>query len=150
MKTLDELFEQELEDIYYVEQNLIKLLEKLEGESIDVKLREAFSKHREETIQQVQRLEQVFDMLGKTPKKVVCQGLVGLLKEKAELSKKRPTKEIREVFNITAGIKTERYEISAYEGLIKMAKKIGANEVIGLFEQNLNEEKNALATLQKF
>lgn len=150
VKTIEELFEHELEDIYYVEQNLVKTLEKLENESIDQKLKEAFSKHRQETIKQVERIEDVFAKLGLTPKKTICHGLMGLIKEKSELAKMKPTKEIREIFNITAAIKTERYEISAYEGLIKMAKMIKRENVISLFEQNLKEETGALNTLEKF
>ena len=145
---LRELFEHELKDIYYAEQKLVEALGQLASESQQPQVRAAFESHRMETQGQVQRLEQVFRALGQQPETQVCAGIEGLLKEKQSFSKEKPSPAILEVFNIGAGEKTEHYEISAYQGMIQHAQQLGLTEVVGLLQQNLQEEEAALRKLQ--
>jgi len=143
------LFVHELQDIYYAEQKLIEALGELARESTRQDLQQAFTSHRKETQGQVQRLEQVFQIVGMQPKAETCQGIEGLLKEKKTFTtKESPTPDILDMFNIGASQKVERYEITAYENLIMMAQQLNLSEAVPLLQQNLQEEQAALQKLQ--
>jgi ferritin-like metal-binding protein YciE len=147
MDNLRQLFEHDLKDIYYAEHALIKALDEMQGESTSAEVRQAFASHKMQTEGHVKRLDQVFGELGEKAEAEVCPGIEGLIKEKKEFSKEKPTKQILDVFNLAAGAKAERYEISAYEGLIGMAGKLGLKESTGLLRANLQEEEHALSTV---
>ncbi len=138
------LFEHELMDIYNAEQQLIKALSELEKESKDVEIREAFKSHRAETEEHIRRVEEVFRGMGKRPKSKECRGMKGLLEEKKSFSKEKPTGDVKDLFNLNSAAKVERYEISAYEGLINLARKHGMDNAAELLDINLQDEKNAL------
>jgi len=146
--TLRELFEHELKDVYYAEQKLVEALQQLAGESTKPEIRRAFEDHRKETQNQIKRLEQVFSLLGQQPETEVCAGIEGLLKEKQSFSREKPSEEILQVFNLGAAQKTERYEITAYENLIELGRKLQLREAVQLFNETLTEEKAALQKLQ--
>ncbi len=148
MQTIEELFEHELKDIYSAEHSLLDALEQMAGESSDREIRKAFTQHRKETQGQIKRLEKIFKSMGEKPKAETCQGVEGLIKEKKAFIRKKPSKELLEYYNIGAGQKTERYEITAYENLIDMADKLGMAETVGLLEQTLQEEEAALNKLK--
>ena len=145
---LSELFEHELRDIYYAEQKLVEALGQLASESIQPQVRQAFESHRMETQHHVQRLEQVFQLLGRQPQAQTCQGIEGLIKEKQAFGKEQPSAAILQVFNLGAAAKTERYEITAYEGLIQEAQQLGLTQAVPLLQQNLQEEQAALQKVQ--
>lgn len=143
------LFIHEVEDMYYAEQTLVEALGELARESTRQDLQQAFISHRKETQGHVQRLEQVFQILGMTPKTETCQGIEGLLKEKKTFtSKESPTPDILDMYNIGASQKVERYEMTAYENLIQMAQQLGLTQAVPLLQQNLQEEQAAFAKLQ--
>jgi ferritin-like metal-binding protein YciE len=146
MKTIEELFEHELKDIYGGEQSLLEALEQMASESTDREIKKAFTQHRKETQGQIKRLEKVFKSLGQKPEAETCPGIEGLIKEKKVFMRERPSEELIEFFNIGAAQKTERYEITSYENLIDMAGKLGLADAVELLEQNLQEEE---ATLNK-
>jgi len=148
MQTIEELFEHELKDIYSAEHALLDALEQMASESSDRDIRKAFTQHRRETQAQIKRLERIFRTLGQKPEADTCAGIEGLIKEKKLFMRERPTPELLEFFNIGAAQKTERYEITAYEGLIDMADKLGMSDVVELLEQNLQEEEAALNKLK--
>jgi ferritin-like metal-binding protein YciE len=148
MQTIEELFEHELKDMYGAEHMLLGALEQMAGESSDREIKRAFTQHRKETQGQIKRLEKIFKSLGQKPEVEPCHGVEGLLKEKKAFMKERPSDELVEFFNIGAGQKTERYEITAYESLIDMADKLGMRDAVELLEQNLLEEEAALNKLK--
>jgi len=143
------LFIHELGDAYYAEQKLVEALGELAGESTRQDLQQAFISHRQETQGQIQRLEQVFQLLNMPAKAETCQGIEGLIKEKKTFtSKESPTPDILDMYNIGASQKVERYEITAYENLILMAQQLGMTEAVSLLQQNLQEEQAAFKKLQ--
>jgi ferritin-like metal-binding protein YciE len=148
MSTIEELFEHELKDMYGAETSLLDALEQMAGESSDREIKKAFTQHRKETQGQVKRLEKIFKSLGQKPEAETCPGIEGLIKEKKAFMRERPTPQLLEFFNIGAGQKTERYEITAYENLIDMAEKLGMADAVELLEQNLQEEETALNKLK--
>ncbi len=151
VNNLKKLVEHELKDMYFAEQRLIPALAKLEHEALDEKIKEAFSVHKEQTKNQVIRLEKVFHLLGMKPAKKACAGILGLLKEKSDFAKERPSKEMRELFNLETAMKAERYEIGAYEGLIQLVGGLEhGEESRQLLQENLDEERAALQKLQSF
>ena len=148
MQTIEELFEHELKDIYSAEHSLLDALEQMAGESSDREIKKGFMQHRKETQGQIKRLEKVYKSLGQKPEVGTCPGVEGLIKEKKAFMREKPSEELLEFYNIGAGQKVERYEITAYEGLIDMADKLGMTDVVELLEQNLQEEEMALNKLK--
>ena len=148
MSTIEELFEHELKDMYGAETSLLDALEQMAGESSDREIKKAFTQHRKETQGQIKRLEKIFKSLGQKAEAETCPGIEGLIKEKKAFMRERPSPQLLEFFNIGAGQKTERYEITAYENLIDMAEKLGMADAVELLEQNLQEEETALNKLK--
>jgi len=148
MQTIEELFEHELQDIYSAEQSLLDALEQMANESSDREIKKGFTQHRKETQGQIKRLEKIFKTLGRKPESTTCLGIEGLIREKKALMREKPSDELLEFYNVGAAQKVERYEITAYEGLIDMAEKLGMSDVVDLLEQNLQEEEMALNKLK--
>jgi ferritin-like metal-binding protein YciE len=147
MDSIDKLFEHELEDIYDAELKLVDALKKQAAECTTPVIREGFQAHQKETRAQVERLEKAFEAYGKEPSRGKgCAGIDGLLEEHKEFGAEKPSPEIFEIFNLTAAAKVERYEITAYESLIRLASQLGLDDVVPLLEENLAEEQ---ATLSK-
>lgn len=146
--TIEELFEHELKDMYGAETSLLDALEQMASESSDREIKKAFQQHRKETQGQIKRLEKIFKLMGKKAEAVTCPGIEGLIKEKKAFMRERPSAELLEFFNVGAGQKAERYEITAYENLIDMADKLGMSDAVELLEQNLQEEEAALNKLK--
>ena len=148
MSTIEELFEHELKDIYGGETALLAALDQMAEESSDREIKKGFQQHRKETQGQVKRLEKVFKMLGRRAEAVPCAGIDGLVKEKKQFMKERPSEELLEFYNVGAAQKVERYEITSYENLIDMADKLGLADAVELLEQNLQEEEATLNRLK--
>lgn len=148
MQTIEELFAHELKDIYGAEHSLLDALEQMAGESSDREIRKAFTQHRKETQGQIKRLDKIFKSMGQKPEAQTCPGVEGLIKEKKAFMREKPSDELLEFYNIGAGQKAERYEITAYESLIDMADKLGMTDAVELLEQNLQEEEAALNKLK--
>ena len=150
--SLHGMFEHDLKDIFFAEQQLIKSLDKMEKEAKIPEIKEAFAQHKAETKGQVERLKEVFRMMGESPKAQKCPGILGIIKEKEEfnkeVSKGKDGKELLDLYNLGAASKVERYEISAYEGLINIAQKHDMTDVIPLLAANLEEERAALTKVQ--
>jgi ferritin-like metal-binding protein YciE len=151
MTSLQDLFKHELKDIYSGEHLLLDALEELESESTDPNLAEAFAEHRQQTEGHIARLEQVAQTVNGEDGELEaeeCPGIEGLIEEKKVFAKERPSPEILDVFNVGAGQKTERYEITAYESLIEMAGKLGLRDAMGELRATLQEEEAALKKLK--
>lgn len=148
MQTIEELFEHELQDIYAAEQALLDALEQMANESSDREIKRGFTQHRRETQAQIKRLDRIYKALGQKPKASTCPGMEGLIKEKKAFLREKPSDELLEFYNVGAAQRVERYEITAYEGLIDMAEKLGMTEAVDLLEQNLQEEEMTLNRLK--
>ena len=145
---LKEFFIDELKDIYWAEQKLVKTLPKLEKAASSEELKSAFGNHLEETKTHVQRLEQAFKLLGEKAEAKKCDAMEGITEEGSSVIE--DTDEgtaTRDVALVMAGQKAEHYEIATYGGLIQIANILGQEEVAGLLEETLEEEKNADQTL---
>lgn len=148
MNTLQELFEHELEDIYYAENELLDVLEQLASQTEHEEITQAFEEHREQTEGHVERLEQVFEMIGEPPEEEECEGIQGLVKEHEEFLEQDPDQRILDVHNVTAAEKTEHYEITAYGNLAFLADRLGMDDAGDLLHENLEEEKETLDKLK--
>jgi ferritin-like metal-binding protein YciE len=149
IRTPRDLFLHELGDILDVEQKLTnEVLPKLIGEVEDGEFKHGLEKHLDQTRGHVTNLEQVFDMLGEQPQAEKCVGFEGLKAEHDELMSE-VSRDLVEVVDLGAAARTEHYEIAAYDGLIKMARSLGETDVIDLLDENLKQEKEALAEVQK-
>lgn len=147
---LRDFFVDELRDIYWAEEHLVKALEKMEKKATTVELSDAFASHCEETRNHVNRLEEVFDMLGEKAKAKKCEAMNGIIDE-AETIVSDTEKDTltRDVGLIMAAQKAEHYEIATYGGLITLANTLGLNSVADILKQTLSEEKSADEKLTK-
>jgi ferritin-like metal-binding protein YciE len=139
---LQELFIEELRDIYWAEKHLVKALPKMEKATSSEELAGAFSDHLAATQEHVSRLEQVFELMGEKPRGKKCEAMEGLVKEaESVVEDTEEGTSTRDVALIIAAQKVEHYEIAAYGGLATLAKTLGLNEVKELLGQTLEEEK---------
>lgn len=147
MENLLDLFLHELRDAYDAEQRGVETLKKMEGHVTDESLKDALASHREETETHVERIEQVFRMLGEDAEAETCPGFRGIAEEHARFMKEDPSEEISNIFHVWAAVKAERYEISSYEALIELADRMGNADVADVLEETLAEEEQALERL---
>lgn len=144
---LHKLFEEELKDIYWAEKALTKAIPKMIKKATSQDLIDALEDHLEETEGQVERCEQVFEILGKSPQAKKCEAMDGLIKEAEELMSDSDEGIMRDAAIISAAQKVEHYEIASYGTLATFAKTLGLNDAAELLVETLNEEKNADETL---
>jgi ferritin-like metal-binding protein YciE len=150
IKTMNDLFVHQLQDIYYAEQQLVKALPKMAEKATDKQLKQGFLTHLDETRTHVQRLEQVFQMHGAKVKAVDCPAIDGIIEEANEIAGEIDNKKVLDAALIAAAQAVEHYEITRYGTLITWSKQLGKNDVARVLEQTLNEEKatdKALTTL---
>lgn len=141
---LQELFMNELRDIYWAEKHLVKALSKMEKAASSDELATAFSDHLAVTQEQVSRLEQVFEMLGEKPRGKKCEAMEGLVKEGEEVvDETEKGSATRDAGLIISAQKVEHYEIAAYGGLTQLAKTLGKDDVAAILGEILEEEKEA-------
>ena len=144
-----DLFLHELGDILYVERQLVaEALPKLISEVTDEELQEALEGHLEETKKHVSNVEEVFSLLGETPKAEECIGFEGLKSEHDKMVAESSA-ELVDVVDLGAAARTENYEIAAYEGLRRMAKAMDEEKAVELLDANLRDEKEALRTVER-
>jgi ferritin-like metal-binding protein YciE len=141
-KTLNDLFEDGLKDIYYAEKKILVALPKMAKAAESDELAAAFEKHKAETERQVQRLERVFKMLGQQAKGKKCPGIEGILEEGKEVMDEFKGTPALDAGLLAAAQAVEHYEIARYGTLIAWAEKLGLQDAVALFEETLDEEKN--------
>lgn len=145
----EQLFEHELQDMYYAEKALTTVLPKLAEEASDRELSRAFTSHLEETEKQVANLEKVFKQLGKRPEAHPCAGIEGIKKEHDDFLKENsPSSEMLDAFLTGAASRTEHYEIAAYTGLVSQARALKERGAVALLQENLRQEKEALKKVE--
>ena len=141
---LEELFHDELKDIYWAEKHLIKVLPKMQKAATSGELKQAFADHLEVTKGHVTRLEQAFEMLDKKPQAKKCEAMAGITKEGDEIIEDTDKGTLtRDVGLIMAAQKVEHYEIATYGSLAQLAKTLGKNDIAELMVKTLEEEKEA-------
>lgn len=139
---LQELFLEELRDIYWAEKHLVKALPKMQKASSSEELAGAFEDHLAVTQEQVARLEQVFEILGEKARGKKCDAMEGLVSEaESVIEDTEEGTSTRDVALIIAAQKVEHYEIATYGGLATLAKTLGMTEIKDLLGQTLDEEK---------
>jgi ferritin-like metal-binding protein YciE len=144
---LMELFENELKDIYWAEKALTKALPKMAKNASSAELIEAIENHLAETEAQVEKVEQVFELLGKKPVAKKCEAMAGLVKEGEEIMKGTEKGPQRDAGIISAAQKVEHYEIASYGTLKMFATTLGLDDAAAILQDILEEEKTADETL---
>tara|TARA_R110002020_G_scaffold101592_1_gene239188 strand:- start:63 stop:557 length:495 start_codon:yes stop_codon:yes gene_type:complete len=140
---VQELFEDQVADIYYAEKELVKALPKMKKNASNPQLAAAFEAHCEETKGHVARLEQVFELLGKAARAKKCEAIVGLLKEADEITEEFKDTDAIDAALIAASQKVEHYEIATYGTLASLADQLGLTKAKKLLGATLDEEKAA-------
>ncbi|WP_428667125.1 ferritin-like domain-containing protein [Runella sp.] len=140
---LRELFEDSLKDIYYAEKALTKALPKMAKKATSGVLSDAIIEHLSVTEGHVDRLEDVFKVLGIEPQAKKCEAIEGLIKEATEIMESTQEGVVRDAGIIAASQKVEHYEIATYGTLVSFAKTLGEKEAAKLLAETLEEEKVA-------
>src|SRR3954449_11084406 len=141
IKTMNDLFVHQLQDIYYAEQQIVKALPKMADKATDNQLKQGFLTHLDESKVHVQRLEQVFQMHGAEIKAVTCPAIDGIIKEADETAGDVADKKVLDAALINAAQAVEHYEIARYGSLIAWAKQLGRNDCATILQKTLDEEK---------
>jgi ferritin-like metal-binding protein YciE len=139
--SLEELLHEEIKDIYDAEKQLTKALPKLAKKASHPELKQAFEEHLQQTEQQIERLEQVFEHLEMPARGKKCEGMKHLIAEGEDMISEAEDDATRDALMIAAAQKVEHYEIAAYGTMRTWATLLGHNEIAGLFEETLEEEK---------
>ena len=143
LHSLEELFYEQLRDMFDAEKQLVKALPKMAKAATADELRRAFEDHLEETRGHVQRLESVFEAFGKKARGKTCQAMEGLIEEGADIIDADAEPMVRDAGLIAAAQRVEHYEMAVYGCLHTWARQISNREVAELLEQTLSEEKEA-------
>jgi ferritin-like metal-binding protein YciE len=146
-KTMNDLCLGFLQDIYYAERQILKALPKMAKAAQSDKLKQGLLHHREETEHHVERLQQVFEHLGKRARSQTCEAIQGILEEGEETITEFEAGPIRDAGIVANAQAVEHYEMARYGSLIAWFKAAGMKEAVTLLEQTLAEEKHADAVL---
>jgi ferritin-like metal-binding protein YciE len=146
-KNLNDLFLDTLKDIYYAEKQILKALPKMAKAANSDKLRAAFEKHEGETEGQVERLEQVFQLIDKPARGKTCEAILGILEEGKEIMEEYKGTEALDAGMVAAAQAVEHYEISRYGTLKQWAQQLGMKDAVRLLDATLQEEKKTDETL---
>lgn len=138
---LEKLFVEQLKDTYNAEKQIVRALPRMAKAAGDEELREAFETHLQETEKQVERLDRIFQELGKNPQGKKCVGMEGLIEEAKELLNEDVDEDVLDAGLIAAAQKVEHYEIAAYGTICALAKQLGYDDALDLLKQTLEEEK---------
>jgi ferritin-like metal-binding protein YciE len=147
LKNLQELYIEELRDLYNAEQQILKALPKVIDECTSDELRSSLEDHLDQTKEHVERLDEVFQSLGANPKGKKCAAMEGLVKEGQELLEEEMDPNVKDAAIISACQKIEHYEIASYGTVCTWAKLLNREDDLDLLGQTLDEEKEADETL---
>ncbi|MGF6178959.1 ferritin-like domain-containing protein [Ensifer sp. 4252] len=139
-KTLNDLFLDTLKDIYFAEKQILKALPKMARAAQSAEGKAGFLKHRDETEGQIERLEQVFELLGKPARGKTCEAIQGIIAEGEEIMEEYKGTVALDAGLISSAQTVEHYEIARYGTLKAWAKQLGLDEAILLLDANLQEE----------
>lgn len=148
-KMLEDLFLDTLKDIYYAERQIVKALPKMAKAAQDPNLKAGFEKQHTETEGHIERLEQVFEIIGQTPRGKTCDAILGILEEGKDIMA-----EFKDAIALDAGLiasaqAVEHYEMARYGTLRTWAQQLGHDDAAKLFEATLLEERSTDQALTK-
>ena len=143
IKTMEDMLVHGLQDIYYAEQQITKALPKMIDQSTNTDLKRGLKNHLEETNKQIERLDQVFKKLGKTPSGTDCPAIDGLIREADATAGEIEDKSVLDAAIVASAQAVEHYEISRYGTLIAWSEELGHDDIVRFLTTNLNEEKAA-------
>ena len=146
-KTLEDLFHDTLKAIYFAEKKILTALPKMAKAAQSDELRAAFEKHHAETERQVERLEQVFDLIGKKAQGKTCDAIVGIVEEGQEVMKEYKGSRALDAGLLAGAQAVEHYEISRYGTLKTWAGELALRDAVRFLDATLQEEKKTDATL---
>jgi len=150
MQTAHEFFIHEMSDMLDAETKLVEILGTQAEESQNPQAQKAFQQHQKQTEKQVERIRQAFESIGEEPKnEAECAGIKGLKEEHDTFQEEDPSPDLIDVFNVGAAVKVERYEISAYESLIQLARQMKHTKAVKLLTQSLKEEQQTLRKMEQ-
>lgn len=151
-KQLDDLFLDTLKDIYYAERQILKTLPKMAKAAQSAELKAGFEQHLAETEQQIERLQQVFELIGKPARGKTCDAILGIIEEGKEIMEEYKGTQALDAGLISAAQAVEHYEMARYGTLATWAKQLGHDEALNLLLETLKEEEatdEKLSTLAK-
>ena len=140
LDSLEKLFFEELKDIYHAEKQLTRALPRMAKAAESPELEQAFTTHLKETEGQIQRLQKIFDKLGKKPTGKKCAAMEGLVEEGKEMMGEDMDEETMDAALIAVAQKIEHYEIASYGTVRTWARHIGDEQTAKLLQQTLDEE----------
>ncbi|MEQ9636757.1 MAG: ferritin-like domain-containing protein [Devosia marina] len=140
-KQLDDLFFDTLKDIYFAERHILKALPKMAKAAVSPDLKAGFEQHQAETEVHVERLEKVFELLGKNPRGKTCDAILGIIEEGKEIMDEFKGTQALDAGLVSAAQAVEHYEIARYGTLATWAKQLGHTEAVDLFLETLKEEE---------
>jgi ferritin-like metal-binding protein YciE len=143
IESLRELYVEQLKDLYSAEQQLIKALPKMAKAASSEELKTAFEDHLNQTRQQAQRIETIFEEMDEKPTGKKCKAMEGLVKEGAEVIEEDMEDSLKDAALIAAAQRVEHYEIAGYGCVKAYATRLGDEKAASLLEQTLEEEKKA-------
>ena len=149
LNNLEDAFVEELKDLLSAERQLTKALPRMAKKASNDQLRTAFEDHLKETEQQVKRLEQVFESLGKTPRAKSCEAMKGIIEEGKSVMEEDAEDDVMDAMLIAAAQKVEHYEIASYGTVCTWAKTLGKDDALKLLKQTMDEEEKADQKLTK-
>ncbi|MGV1821802.1 ferritin-like domain-containing protein [Agrobacterium tumefaciens] len=139
-KTLDDLFVDGLKDIYYAEKQILRALPKMARAAQLDEAKQGFLHHRDETQGHIERLEQVFEIIGKNARGKICEAIQGIIAEAEEIIEAFKDSPALDAGLIASAQAVEHYEIARYGTLVAWAGQLGINEGVPLLQANLDEE----------
>lgn len=148
-KGLNDLFHETLKDIYFAEKQILRALPKMARTANAEQLTRAFEQHRAETEGQIERLERVFELIGKSPRGKTCDAIIGIIDEGKEVMEEFADSDALDAGILSSAQAVEHYEISRYGTLIAWAEQLGLTEAVPLLEETLAEEKRTDVLLSK-
>jgi ferritin-like metal-binding protein YciE len=140
-KTLEDLFLDGLKDIYYAEKKIVKTLPKMAKGAASKEVSAAFEKHLSETETQVERLEQIFELMGKPARGKTCPAIDGIIEEGSEILQEYKGVPAIDAGLVAAAQSVEHYEIARYGTLIAWAGQLGMSDAAELLKATLAEEE---------
>jgi ferritin-like metal-binding protein YciE len=143
LNTLDALFEDTLRDMYYAEKKLVRTLPKMAKKATSEDLADAFNTHKTETEGHVERIEKIFEILGKSARAKKCEAMEGLTKEGEHVMEEAEEDGVLDAGLIASAQAVEHYEIARYGTLVAWANQLNMADAAALLEENLSEEKAA-------
>jgi ferritin-like metal-binding protein YciE len=143
LNSLDDLFLNQLEDLYDAETRIVDALPKMVKAASSPALRQAFQTHLNETHGHVERLKMIFRQLGKEPHRETCDAMKGLLSEGEEMIDAKGDADVRDAALIAAAQRVEHYEMSGYGSARTFAMRLGHSEAAHLLQATLDEERSA-------